>query len=193
MIISFTLNTKVLKLLDVTLQQLLLIDLLYRKTSVSRIKEFVKADMITDLDIQNLIDKDILTPDSTLKDINNIKFKHGFKANYERLGSDDSWFKELYDLYPSSAVRPDGKRSFLKTNSNQMQNMYNNIVGNDREMHEMIMKALQAEINYRMMTGDLGYMKTMRNWIQQESWLENTERQKHTSEQILPGYGESFA
>ena len=67
-------------------------------------------------------------------------------------------------------MRPDGTKGFLRSNINKCRNEYKKIVGKSRAMHEHILECLKFEVSSKMMTGKLGYFKTMWKWLTQREW-----------------------
>jgi hypothetical protein len=57
-------------------------------------------------------------------------------------------------------------------------------------MHEHVMNCLRKEIDDKMMTGKLGYMKTMWKWITQHEW-EVIEEQMYNEPVNSDTYGTS--
>ena len=86
------------------------------------------------------------------------------------LKRNDSMFDEFYETFPVYVIRPDGTKGFLRANVNKCRKEYNRIVGKSRAMHEHIMDCLRYELDDKMRTGKLGYMKTMWKWLTQHEW-----------------------
>ena len=87
-------------------------------------------------------------------------------------------------------MRPDGTKGFLRSNINKCRKEYNRTVGKSKAMHEHIMNCLRKEIDDKMMTGKLGYMKTMWKWITQHEW-EAIEEQMYNEPVTSDAYGTS--
>lgn len=83
---------------------------------------------------------------------------------------DKSWFDEFYEVFPVYVTRPDGTKGFLRANINKCRKEYNRIVGKSKAMHEHLLHCLQFEIEDKMITGKIGYMKTMWKWLTQHEW-----------------------
>lgn len=99
------------------------------------------------------------------------------------LKEDKSMFDEFYDLFPVYVTRPDGTKGFLRSNINKCRKEYNRIVGKSKAMHEHIMNCLKYEIDNKMQTGKIGYMKTMWKWLTQHEW-ETIEEQMKLEEPV---------
>lgn len=121
---------------------------------------------ISESEIQELVDSNIITVitsgDSKIYSISEDTRKH--------LKQDKSWFDEFYEVFPVYVTRPDGTKGFLRSNINKCRKEYNRIVGKSRAMHEHLIKCLQFEIDNKMITGKIGYMKTMWKWLTQREW-----------------------
>lgn len=55
-------------------------------------------------------------------------------------------------------------------------------------MHEHLLNCLNWEINNKMMTGKLGYMKTMWKWLTQQEWESLEEQMQYEQEGGSYGY-----
>ena len=107
----------------------------------------------------------------------------------ELLKEDKSMFDEFYDLFPVYVIRPDGTKGFLRANVNKCRKEYNRIVGKSRAMHQHIMNCLSFEIDNKMLTGKIGYMKTMWKWLTQHEWETYEEQMKVEEPVISNSYG----
>lgn len=94
------------------------------------------------------------------------------------LKEDRTMFDEFYDQFPVYVMRPDGTKGFLRANVNKCRKEYNRIVGKSKAMHQHLMNCLKFEIDNKMMTGKLGYMKTMWKWLTQHEWETFDEQMK---------------
>ena len=108
----------------------------------------------------------------------------------ELLKEDKAMFDMFYDQFPVYVMRPDGTKGFLRANVNKCRKEYNRIIGKSKAMHEHIMDCLKYEIDERMRTGKIGYMKTMWKWLTQHEW-ECYEEQMNTETTEYCGYGEN--
>lgn len=108
----------------------------------------------------------------------------------ELLKEDKAMFDMFYDQFPVYVMRPDGTKGFLRANVNKCRKEYNHIVGKSKAMHEHIMNCLKYEIDERMRTGKIGYMKTMWKWLTQHEWETIEEQMKvETPNQDYHNYG----
>nr|DAL58431.1 MAG TPA_asm: Putative replisome organizer protein [Bacteriophage sp.] len=136
---------------------------------------------ISENEIQELVDSNIITVitsgDSKIYSISEDTRKH--------LKQDKSWFDEFYEVFPVYVTRPDGTKGFLRSNINKCRKEYNRIVGKSRAMHEHLIKCLQFEIDNKMITGKIGYMKTMWKWLTQREWEVTEEEMQFSMEQDI--------
>ena len=130
---------------------------------------------ISETEIQGLIDNDLITV--TTSGDNKIYKVTDKLTPY--LEEDKTWFDEFYEVFPTYVTRPDGTKGFLRSNINRCRTEYKKIVGKSKAMHEHIMKCLKFEINDKMMTGKLGYFKTMWKWLIQHEWEVIEEQMQH--------------
>lgn len=112
------------------------------------------------------------------------------KSSKDLLKEEKTWFDEFYEVFPVYVMRPDGTKGFLRSNINKCRKEYNRTVGKSKAMHEHIMNCLRKEIDDKMMTGKLGYMKTMWKWITQHEW-EAIEEQMYNEPVTSDAYGTS--
>lgn len=136
---------------------------------------------ISENEIQELVDSNIITVitsgDSKIYSIS--------EDTRKRLKQDKSWFDEFYEVFPVYVTRPDGTKGFLRSNINKCRKEYNRIVGKSRAMHEHLIKCLQFEIDNKMITGKIGYMKTMWKWLTQREWEVTEEEMQFSMEQDM--------
>lgn len=136
---------------------------------------------ISENEIQELVDSNIITVitsgDSKIYSISEDTRKH--------LKQDKSWFDEFYEVFPVYVTRPDGTKGFLRSNINKCRKEYNRIVRKSRAMHEHLIKCLQFEIDNKMITGKIGYMKTMWKWLTQREWEVTEEEMQFSMEQDI--------
>lgn len=121
--------------------------------------------LVNEEEIQDLIDKNLLRVD--ISD-SYILYKTDKLSNL--LKEDRTMFDQFYEQYPIYVIRPDGTKGFLRANINKCRREYNHIVGKSKAMHEHLLKCLQYEVQNKMLTGKLGYMKTMWKWLTQHEW-----------------------
>lgn len=96
----------------------------------------------------------------------------------ELLKEDKTMFDEFYDQFPVYVIRPDGTKGFLRANVNKCRKEYNRIVGKSKLMHKHIINCLKYELDNKMRTGKIGYMKTMWKWLTQHEWETLEEQMK---------------
>lgn len=136
---------------------------------------------ISENEIQELVDSNIITVitsgDSKIYSIS--------EDTRKCLKQDKSWFDEFYEVFPVYVTRPDGTKGFLRSNINKCRKEYNRIIGKSRAMHEHLIKCLQFEIDNKMITGKIGYMKTMWKWLTQREWEVTEEEMQFSMEQDI--------
>lgn len=148
---------------------------------IQRLLSLVNEEEIQELEIQGLIsiqyDRDTQVISKTEK-------------LEELLKEDKAMFDMFYDQFPVYVMRPDGTKGFLRANVNKCRKEYNRIIGKSKAMHEHIMDCLKYEIDERMRTGKIGYMKTMWKWLTQHEWETIEEQMKvETPNQNYYNYG----
>ena len=98
-------------------------------------------------------------------------------------------FDLFYEMYPIYVLRSDGSKAFLRTNKNKCRNLYNILTGGNNAMCEHINKCLQFEIDKKMKTGKMCYMKTMLRWLQDRQWETSDEEMNNTEQTKQSSYG----
>lgn len=161
------LDTSLLTKLNISINQLVFLSLVMNNNQkdnqdIHELLSRVNEEEIQDLVNRNIVVVEYLTNATSYNlsenTINIIKSKK------------DSMFDEFYNTFPVYVMRPDGTKGFLRSNINKCRKEYNQIVGKSSAMHEHIMKCLRYELEDKMRTGKLGYMKTMWKWITQHEW-----------------------
>jgi len=92
------------------------------------------------------------------------------------------FFDEFYELYPTSVIRSDGSKDYLRTDMNRSRVAYNKIIGKSESKHELIMSALKNEISERRAMNKMGYMKRMFKWLTSEEYMTYAEKKSDTQE-----------
>ena len=160
---------------------LVLSDIKTINQDIQKLLSLVNEEEIHELELQGLI---LIKLDES----GNQVISKTEKLN-ELLKEDKSMFDEFYDLFPVYVTRPDGTKGFLRSNINKCRKEYNRIIGKSKAMHKHIMACLRYEIDDKMQTGKLGYMKTMWKWLTQHEW-ETVEEQMKLEEPVNSyGYG----
>lgn len=154
---------------------LVLSDIKTINQDIQKLLSLVNEEEIHELELQGLI---LIR----LDDYGNQVISKTEKLN-ELLKEDKSMFDEFYDLFPVYVTRPDGTKGFLRGNINKCRKEYNRIIGKSKAMHEHIINCLKFEIDNKMQTGKLGYMKTMWKWLTQHEW-ETIEEQMKLEEPV---------
>lgn len=124
------------------------------------------VSQVSDNEIQDLIDRDLI---KRVEKANKIAYKETDNL-ISILTTEGQFFDQFKELYPIMVLRPDGTKGFLQGNTKKCRTLYNKIVKNNPVIHKHIMDCLQHEINTKMMTGKIGYMKTMWKWLTNSEW-----------------------
>ncbi len=141
---------------------------------------------IDETEIQSLIDQNLISCEMHGDDTVYKPTEHLLKLTTPS----KTLFDEFYDTFPVYVTRPDGTKGFLRANINKCRKEYNRIVGKSKAMHEHIMDCLRYELDNKLTSGKLGYMKTMWKWLTQREW-EVMEEAMHTELETMeePAYG----
>ena len=167
MLMILELDISLLKTLNLSINQLAFISLVLSENQKDHqdIQELLSR--VNEEEIQDLIQRNIIIT-QTMN--NGISYQLSDDIINTLRKRNDSMFDEFYETFPVYVIRPDGTKGFLRANVNKCRKEYNRIVGKSRAMHEHIMDCLRYELDDKMRTGKLGYMKTMWKWLTQHEW-----------------------
>lgn len=179
------LDTSILNKFDLSINQLVFISLVLNDNQTNNQDIHELLSRVNEEEIQELIQRNIVVVTTA----DNNKIYSPSKELLETIQkSRESMFDEFYESFPVYVIRPDGTKGFLRSNINKCRKEYNRIVGKSKAMHEHIMNCLRYEIDNKMQTGKIGYMKTMWKWLTQHEW-ECYEEQMKLEQQTIESYG----
>lgn len=181
------LDTSLLNKFSISINQLVFISLVLNDNQVNNQDIHELLSRVNEEEIQDLIQRNIIVV--TISDDNKI-----YSPSKELLDfikkNEQSMFDEFYEVFPIYVTRPDGTRGFLRSNVNKCRKEYNRIIGKSKAMHEHILSCLRYEIDDKLQTGKIGYMKTMWKWLTQHEWETIEEQMKvETPNQNYYNYG----
>lgn len=181
------LDTKLLELPEkINLNQLVFLSMVLNKNQSTYDQDVRKlVSLMRDDEIPYLIDKGLITSMERSKSIL-YEASHKLKTFME---PPKDQFDLFYEMYPIYVLRSDGSKAFLRTNKNKCRNLYNILTGGNNAMCEHINKCLQFEIDKKMKSGSMGYMKTMWRWLQDRQWEASDEEMNNTEQNIQHSYG----
>ena len=161
---SVELQTNLFEKIDnLTINQCVLLSLVLDEDQTNNQDVITIVSHINDDEIQELIDNNYITYNSKKRGINK------YKATNKLLDLlDYNSFNIFYELYPTYVNRPDGTKGFLKGNKKKCKKQYDKIIRSITPEH--LLKCLKEDIDDKSMTGKLGYMKTLWNWLTQCEW-----------------------
>ena len=162
------LDTSLIKKLNISINQLVFISLVLNDNQKQSHQDLqTLLSQVKEEEIQELIQNNIITVDN--KDNNVIyKVSEDFKKMLKQKA--DSMFDEFYNTFPVYVTRPDGTKGYLRANVNKCRYEYNKLIGKSNAMHEYLLTCLKYEIDDKMRTGKIGYMKTMWKWLTNHEW-----------------------
>lgn len=161
------LDTSLLETLNISINQLVFISLVLNENQKDHQDILKLLSRVNEEEIQDLIQRNIIIT-QTMN--NGISYQLSDDIINTLRKRNDSMFDEFYETFPVYVIRPDGTKGFLRANVNKCRKEYNRIVGKSRAMHEHIMNCLRYELDDKMRTGKLGYIKTMWKWLTQHEW-----------------------
>lgn len=122
---------------------------------------------ISESEIQELVNNNLITV--TISGDDKI-YSVSDEVKEDLKKQEKSLFDEFYEVFPVYVTRPDGTKGFLRANINKCRKEYNRIIGKSKAMHEHLLQCLRYEVENKMITGKIGYMKTMWKWLTQHEW-----------------------
>ena len=181
------LDTKLLELPEkINLNQLVFLSMVLNKNQSTYDQDVRKlVSLMRGDEILYLIDKGLVT---SMERSKSILYEASQKLKTFMEPPKDQ-FDLFYEMYPIYVLRSDGSKAFLRTNKNKCRNLYNILTGGNNAMCEHINKCLQFEIDKKMKSGSMGYMKTMWRWLQDRQWEASDEEMNNTEQNIQHGYG----
>ena len=181
------LDTSLLNKFNLSINQLVFISLVLNGNQINSQDIHELLSRVNEEEIQELINRNIVVVTTS----DNNKIYSPSEELLETIKKDrESMFDEFYEVFPVYVIRPDGTKGFLRANVNKCRKEYNRIIGKSKAMHNHIMACLRYEIDDKMRTGKIGYMKTMWKWLTQHEW-ECYEEQMNTETTEYCGYGEN--
>jgi len=105
-------------------------------------------------------------------------------------------FEELYDAFPTKALRPDGSYDYLRVDQKRCRKIYYNIIRESPTLHDFILRCLAVEVNDRKSKGQMSFMKRMPTWLSSEGWKAYADVVEHCDDSTLDekstGYGQEI-
>ena len=154
---------------SLSLNQLVFVSLVKNDIKVTNQNVSSLVSLIDETEIQDLIDKNIIT-----RTIVGKKYKYELTNDFiQRMKASintTSFFDEFYELYPAYITRNDGSKDYLRANVNKCRQQYNKIVGESKELHDHILNCLKAELSDKHRKGKMGFMKRMWKWLTSNEW-----------------------
>ena len=161
------LDTSLLNKFSISINQLVFISLVLNDNQINNQDIHELLSRVNEEEIQDLIQRNIIV--ETITDDNKIYRASEQLTDFIKK-NEQSMFDEFYEVFPIYVTRPDGTRGFLRSNINKCRKEYNRIIGKSKAMHEHILSCLRYEIDDKLQTGKIGYMKTMWKWLTQHEW-----------------------
>jgi hypothetical protein len=109
----------------------------------------------------------------------------------DELEETHNYFAEFLEHYPISVIRPDGSKDMLRRELPNSKLIYNKLVKGKPELHQDIIRCLDAEVSERTQSGQLKYMKRLPKWLAAEDWKLYLPalNEKTNNKTDKPGYG----
>lgn len=137
------------------------------KTGLLRELAKLKGDSFND-NIKKLNDLGYINYNTigNIIEIKNLTITKEFK----KLVSFSDPFTELYNNFPVSVIRPEGKRDQLRVLKRKCNVLYMKVLKSNPLLHDHILACLEYEKQDKQKTGHMGYFKRLYNWIETREW-----------------------
>ena len=178
-------NTKILDIPDININQLVFLSVVLNKNQKNNQDVRKIVSLISDDEIQQLIDKDLIT---SIERGNSITYTETDKLT-KVITLEKDYFDLFYDMYPIYVLRPDGIKSYLRANVNKCRHLFKVISGNSEAMSEHLIDCLKFELEKKTREGKLSYMKTMWRWLVDHQWEATEEEMHDTAINKVDSYG----
>ena len=178
-------NTKILDIPDINLNQLVFLSVVLNKNQKNNQDVHKLVSQISDDEIQQLIDKELIT---SIERSNSITYQETDKL-IKAITPEKDYFDQFYDMYPIYVLRPDGIKNYLRANVNKCRHLFNTISGHSEAMSEHLIECLKFEMDKKTREGKLSYMKTMWRWLVDHQWEETEEEMQDTATNNVNSYG----
>lgn len=169
----------------ISLNQIIFLSLVLDKNQKNNQDVHRVVSLMQDNEVPYLIDQNLIT---SIERGDKILYKPTEKLK-EVVKPKTDYFNEFYNIYPKYVVRPDGTKGFLRINTNKCRAMFDQITGNNELMSEHLLNCLKFEIDKKISTGKMGYMKTMWRWLVDHTWEESEQEMQDKAELKSAGYG----
>ena len=178
-------NTKILDIPDININQLVFLSVVLNKNQKNNQDVRKIVSLISDDEIQQLIDKDLIT---SIERGNSITYTETDKLT-KVITLEKDYFDLFYDMYPIYVLRPDGIKNYLRANVNKCRHLFKTISGNSEAMSEHLIDCLKFELEKKTREGKLSYMKTMWRWLVDHQWEATEEEMHDTAINKVDSYG----
>ena len=178
-------NTKILDIPDININQLVFLSVVLNKNQKNNQDVRKIVSLISDDEIQQLIDKDLIT---SIERGNSITYTETDKL-IKVITPEKDYFDLFYDMYPIYVLRPDGAKNYLRANVNKCRHFFKVLSGNSEAMSEHLIECLKFELEKKTREGKLSYMKTMWRWLVDHQWEETEEEMHDTAINKVESYG----
>lgn len=170
---------------NINLNQLLFLSMVLDKNQipnqdVRKIVSLISDDEISYLESQGLI---------TSIERSNSKIYLETDKLKQVVAPAKDYFSLFYDIYPVYVLRPDGAKSYLRTNVNKCRHFFDVVTGKSVAAKEHLIECLQYEISKKMREGKIGYMKTMWRWLIDHQWEETEAEMQDVEQKATESYG----
>jgi len=173
-------NTKILDYPGININQLVFLSMVLGKNQPNNQDVRKIVSLISDDEISYLTSQELIT---SIERGNSITYLPTEKLK-SLVKPKKDYFDTFYDMYPVYVMRPDGTKAYLRANVNKCRHLFGTYVGQSEAMAQHLIECLDKEVNKKMLTGKLSYMKTMWRWLVDHQWEEIEEEMQDTNTNV---------
>ena len=98
-------------------------------------------------------------------------------------------FKLFHETYPITTIRKNGFKASLRENKKQCKELYIQTIKDKKITTSLLQKCLEYYLEDKKKGGDMAYIKTMRNFLKDETWRDVKEQMNTNSKKHDVDYG----
>ena len=95
----------------------------------------------------------------------------------------------FHETYPITTIRKNGFKASLRENKKQCKELYIQTIKDKKITTSLLQKCLEYYLEDKKKGGDMAYIKTMRNFLKDETWRDVKEQMNTNSKKHDVDYG----
>jgi hypothetical protein len=160
----------------------------YAYDKVYLLEEYFKKNKEDIKHVKPLIERNYLDISDGTK-LTNITPTHKCISYIKDLVDSYDEFKIFHDTYPVTVIRKNGFKASLRENKKQCKELFIETLKNKKISANNLQKCLVFYLEEKKKGGDMAYLKTMRNFLKEETWRDVLEKMNITDNNKDVDYG----